>query len=333
MVRDAKQAEVSAVTLIQRVHRGGEGRAKAAQARVQHSRQLEENKAASKMQAHVRREQETKRVEIMRAERLEKMHKSAIIVRKYFLRFVARRNYLNLKAEFASHVEKVVTMQRYTRGFLVRLRMWGEAVRAEEELWAVLEVQRVWRGYKGRQAWENKYEEMWRREMAGSAVGRQVRGWLARVRVGRLRRKIARVEFERARLRFRAAQRLQAFARGINSRRQTSARRARKLKATAHIQKVMRGHMLRKRLWAQVIDLRATMISAVARGFLVRNRRFHLVAKVILIQRTVRQWLSEIPAEIRAQKLESARMREKMATVVQQTYRKHLERKKVAAGP
>ena len=53
----------------------------------------------------------------------------------------------------------IVTIQRYARGFLVRLRMWREAIRAEEELWAVLEIQRVWRGYHGRVRWEDAYEK------------------------------------------------------------------------------------------------------------------------------------------------------------------------------
>merc|ERR1711972_1054564 len=95
---------------------------------------------------------------------------------------------------------------------------------------------------------------------------RNIRGWLARTRVNRMRRRIARAEFERARLRFRSAQRLQALARGVLTRKVTRARHERAVLAATAIQRIARGHFLRKRLWKQVLELRATIIQATARG-------------------------------------------------------------------
>merc|ERR1711998_147958 len=113
-----------------------------------------------------RRDQANKRVNNIRNERVALMHNAATFVRKLWLAHITRKRYLELKNEFNNHIDSIVVMQRYVRGFLVRLRMWREAMRAEEELWAVVEVQRVWRGFLGRIRFEKKYAEMFRREMA-----------------------------------------------------------------------------------------------------------------------------------------------------------------------
>merc|ERR1740138_1982196 len=125
------------------------------------------------------------------------MNKAATYLRKMWLGARTRKRYRELLNEFRAHEGHIVTIQRYARGFLVRLRMWREAIRAEEELWAALEMQRVWRGYLGRVRWEAAYEGVWRREMAAVVVQRNIRGWVARCRVRRSQRKIARAEFER----------------------------------------------------------------------------------------------------------------------------------------
>merc|ERR1719456_1135971 len=96
--------------------------------------------------------------------------------------------------------------------------MWYEAQNAELQQWAVCEIQRVFRGYLGRLQWEAKYEEEWSRQIAAVRIQRMMRGWLARTRVMRMRRKIARAEFERARKRFKAAQLIQARVRGMVAR-------------------------------------------------------------------------------------------------------------------
>merc|ERR1712072_943714 len=111
--------------------------------------------------------------------------------------------------------------------------------------------------------------------MTAAMFQRSVRGWLARTRVSRMRRRIARSEFERARLRFRSAQRVQALARGVLSRIKTRAKMERYTRACLAIQRIARGRQLRKQLWSKLTVQRAQMIQAAIRGFLVRNRRFY----------------------------------------------------------
>lgn len=323
------QEILKAVIDIQRCLRGRWGRKRAATRQEQYGEDLHRHRAATKLQSMARRDNASKRVDNIRAERLDKMNRAATFLRKMYLGAKTRKRYKGLVNEFRTHEAHIVTIQRYARGFLVRLRMWREAIRAEEELWAVLEIQRVWRGYHGRVRWETSYEHIWRQEMAAVALQTLIRGWLARARVTRTRRKIARSEFERARRRFRAAQRIQALARAVLVRKGFVARQQRVLGAVVSIQRIARGHALRVRLWHQVIDLRATMVTAAVRGFLVRNRRFHLVAKVIFIQRKVRQW-QRLPQDWRDLAFGEMQDRKDKATKIQDAFRKRHERTDIA---
>lgn len=290
---------------------------------------LQAYECATKIQAIARRNRDMKRVDRIRAARLEDMSKAAILLRRRWLGSKTKRRYQALLRQFIKNEKSVITIQRFTRGFLVRLRLWREACRAEEELWAAMEIQRVFKGYKGRVQWEHKFEEMWRREMAAAMIARNIRGWLARRRVGRTQRRIARVEFERARVRFRAAQRIQALARGIITRKITRQRHARAVAAATYVQRVWRGHMLRKQLWHQVLELRATMIQAAARGFVVRRRRLRLLACVLCIQRNWRQWRNNVPDSARRDAAQAMRERNRSAAVIQRRFRSHQEDREI----
>merc|ERR1719453_1204147 len=243
----------------------------------------------------------------MRRLRLQGRNKAATIIRKHWLRYIHRKHYLDLRQEFLLHENSIVTMQRYVRGFLVRLRMWRNAIRAEEELWAAVEIQRVWRGYMGRLRWELAYEAVWSREVAAVRLQRYIRGWLARTRVHRMRRKLARAEFEKARRRFKAAQKIQCNVRCWLVCRRTLAWRQRIVKAITTLQRVTRGHQLRCKLWQEVLERSARKIQAVSRGFLIRNRRFHFIANVICIQRHYRMWLARVPEAERKRRVEERR--------------------------
>eukprot|EP00438_Fugacium_kawagutii_P002046 Skav205103 [mRNA] locus=scaffold2214:257947:284779:+ [translate_table: standard] len=258
---------------------------------------LEQYRAATKLQSMARRDAAIKKVDKIRAQKFDRMNQAATYIRKMWLGARTRRKYLELMEEFSRHVQKVVTMQRYARGFLVRLRMWRQAVRAEEELWGALEIQRVWQ-----------------REMAAVRIQRHIRGWLARTKVGRIRRKIARAEFERARRRFRAAQRIQALLRASLVRKKFVRRFVRARRAAVHIQRVVRGHALRKGVWQQVKVQKAIAIQAHVRGFLVRRRKLHLIAKVICIQRGWRQWLRQ-PQDVRDAAVAQRKDRKEKAAV------------------
>ncbi|CAK9111316.1 Unconventional myosin-Va (Dilute myosin heavy chain [Durusdinium trenchii] len=331
--------------------------------RDRYNQQMEQYKAATKLwgcpysakrQSMARRDAAIKKafpharngqwVDQIRAAKFEKMNKAATFIRKMWLG--ARTRYLELMEEFGRHVQKVVTIQRYARGFLVRLRMWRQAVRAEEELWAALEIQRVWMtnellacneyvrrnewrrqeetndvcGYLGRVKWETKYEEV--------LIQRHIRGWLARTKVGRIRRQIARAEFERARRRFRAAQRVQAMLRGALVRKKFARRFWCCRHAAVNIQRVVRGHALRKRVWQQVKEQKATTIQAHIQGWLVRRRKLHLIAKVICIQRGWRSWQRK-PLELREAALAQRKERKEQAEKIQQAFRKHAEHQEV----
>jgi len=273
----------------------------------------QESAAATRLQAVVRRHQAKKKVDGMRKLRQEEMNRAATVVRKYWLRAMNRRWYLELKAEFKEHESSIITVQRYTRGYLVRMRMWRDAIQAEERLWGAVEIQRCWRGYLGRLRWELEYESVWSREEASRTIQRFVRGWLGRTRALRLRKRIARYEFEQARRRFKAAQKIQAAVRGRQARQRINARRRHLHQAATEIQRVYRGHLYRRKLWEKVVSTRIVQIQAASRGFLVRNRRFRLIAQVILIQRHYRHWLHRVPEEERSRRVDDWRRRRKEA--------------------
>lgn len=326
--RNLEQARQKGATDMQRLWRGHKGRQRFAAAKLQYQQDLAEYHAARRLQAMIRRGQAIKRVDMVRTEKLAAMHKAATVVQRMWLGANTKKKYLELLGAFRRHEAKIVTIQRFARGFLVRLRMWREAIRAEEELWAAVEMQRIWRGYLGRVRYENKLEEVWRRELAAAALQRNLRGFVARAKVGRMRRRIARAEFERARARFRAAQRIQALARGMLVRKVTRVRHARATRAAVAIQRIWRGHQLRQRLWTQIVELRATTIQKIARGFLVRQRHFRLVAKVIHIQRAYRRARCR-PQHLRNEAIRLMRQRDEQAAFIQARFRKHREKKAI----
>jgi hypothetical protein len=256
------------------------------------------------------------------------MGKAATYMRKIWLAQKTRRRYLDLKKQFKGVEGDIITIQRYMRGCLCRLKMWREAVRAEEEIWGCVTMQRLWRGYLGRVRWETEYETMWRRETSSVVIARHTRGWLARLRVSRKKRTLARATFESARRRYQACQKIQALTRGVQTRKITSRRRDRVRQAAIAIQRIQRGRRLRGKLWEQIVVQRATMIQAAARRFLVRNRRFHLIVKVICVQRNYRRWLSVVPSR-RAEKIDWKRKRKDKAIIIQKAFREFASRKKV----
>jgi hypothetical protein len=287
--------------------------------------------SATKLQAMARRDKATKRVNNIRQDRMLLMHKSATFVRKLWLAHSTRKKYLELKNEFYTHIDSIIIMQRYVRGFLVRLRMWREAIRAEEELWAVVEIQRVWRGFIGRIRHEAKYEEMWKKEMAVAKMQTLIRGWLSRVRVNKIQRKVARAEFDKARMRFRAAQRIQALIRGVLVRKVIRVWRERIIHCVVNIQRVARGHSLRRKLWNQVLHQRATMIASMARGYLTRKRLFNLIAKVIMIQKFFRHLKRWETTKMKERRIKLMSMRKAAAKVIQSKYKDHQTDKDIKA--
>ena len=322
---------IYAIINMQRFFRGWKGRKRFEARREEYLKETQMHMSATKLQSLARRDAATKRVDKIRGERLYKMHTAATFVRKLWLAHATRKRYLGLKKEFSTHIESIVVMQRYVRGFLVRLRMWREAMRAEEELWAVVELQRVWRGFLGRKRFVEKYTEMWKKEVATHKIQVFIRGCLARIRVNKMQRKVARQEFDKARLRFMAAQRIQALIRGVLVRKVISAWRERIISCVIHIQRIARGSIMRRKLWDQVLHQRASMISSLVRGFLTRKRLFNLIAKVILIQRCwrhLKRWETKKMFERRIQKMKD---RKAAAEAIQKKYKDHQQDKDIKA--
>merc|ERR1711879_933609 len=93
--------------------------------------------------------------------------------------------------------------------------------------------------------------------------------------------------------------------------------------------RIARGRQLRKRLWAQLTVQRAVMIQAAMRGFLVRNRRFSLIAKVICIQRGWKKWRLK-PESFRKQNFLAMQERKRKASLIQKSFRRYQEDKQIS---
>merc|ERR1712054_173442 len=86
LLRDADKAKVEAAIKIQSVHRGNMGRKKALERKRARLAELQEHAAATRIQATVRKNQATDRVDTMRHVRLQGMNKAATVIRKHWLR-------------------------------------------------------------------------------------------------------------------------------------------------------------------------------------------------------------------------------------------------------
>jgi len=313
---------------LQRLYRGWKGRAVAFARYAEATQAKLEYDSATKLQSMYRAKKARRNVDIMRDQRLKEMEAAATFLRKMWLGVQTRNQYLKLKRDFERAEKKIVIIQRYTRGCMCRIRLWRDAVEKEEKTWAAIEIQRRWRGYRGRVHWEATMENIWRREMAAALLQRNLRGWVARAKIARRKRKAAREEFEKARRRFFAAQCIQKRIRGILARRMVHYRLARVNHAAAKIQSVHRGGMVRSMLWDQVRGQRAILAQAAARGFLVRRRMRKLKQKVIFIQKIYRHWRS-LPKMRRLVHIRAAVLRKRRATVIQRYWRQHAESKRV----
>jgi len=318
---DREEAVENAALKIQSTFRGCRGRKTHRKLRMEHDHRLLIFRSAAKLQALCRRHMARTKVAKMRAARLHVSDEAATRIRKMWLGYIYRRRYLQLRQEFLNHVDSVVTLQRYARGYLVRLRMWRDAIQTEQRLWAAVEIQRCWRGYMGRLRWEMEYERLWSRETAALIIQRNVRGWLARSAVTGRRKRKARAEFEKARRRFKAAQKIQALTRGVQCRTRVKAFWRRKVEAATTIQRIWRGHRLRCKRYEQERHHQLVKIQSLSRTFLVRCRRFHLLARVILVQRHWRKWLRYIPEAERARRRGRSLQQRKAATIIQQSIR------------
>lgn len=313
---------------LQRTYRGMKGRKIAAERQKEYTKVMARTQAAVKVQSMARAHQAVTRVNNMRYQRMMELEKAATFVRKMWLGMQAKKRYAALRREFEKSESKIITIQRYMRGFIVRTQLWNKAEQHEEQSWAAIEIQRMWRGYAGRVRWENRLELVWRQEMAAAMLQRNLRGWVARVKVGKMRRKIARAEFEKARQRFRAAQQIQAVVRGMKVRYKLHVKLVRAGKAAVAIQRIARGRAVRNKLWRQVLLLKTITIQAAVRGLLVRCRQLHLIEKVVRLQRRYRRWRRR-SQDFRREQIERSAHRRAQAKKIQQHFRHYSLKLKV----
>lgn len=255
------------------------------------------NSGATRIQSTFRRLMAFRRVTSMKKDSLDRRFRASTRIRALIKGFLARQIYMRMLHELSSFPEQVIVLQRYARGYLVRKRMLEQARRAEAELMGALLVQRMYRGYRGRLDWEAKYEETWSREIAALRLQRAFRGHRARRKIYGLRKKYIRAEFAVAKRVFRAAQLIQAKARGGLSRSHTQYMKANVTRAALTIQRIYRGHRVRLRLWEAVLDERATRIQAHTRGMLARIRLAQIGYHVRVIQRRGRAYIASKSAD------------------------------------
>lgn len=318
--REEERLLNKATTDLQRMFRGWKGRARAYEKYCEFKQAERENWAATKVQSHWRAKRDRRRVDGIREQLLQEMEKAATFLRKVWLGAQTKKQYRQLQLDFKNAEGQITTIQRYMRGCLCRMRLWREAVKFEEQQWAAIEIQRHWRGYCGRVRWENTLENVWRREMAAAVIQRNLRGFIARRKISHKKRQIARGEFEKARNRFFAAQKIQARARGIMARKVLRFRLVRARKAATCIQRIHRGGLVRHHMWRQVREQRAIIVQAAVRRFLVRCRFKKLHRKVTLIQRTYRDWLG-LSKVRRLTLMKEKLLRKQKAIMIQRAYR------------
>jgi hypothetical protein len=282
---------------LQRYCRGINGRKIYARLRAEYLDEVRLAMAATRIQASVRRDLATRRVASVRKERKQRMFEAATHIRKAWLGFKVRRQYQELREKFLDNQVQCVVMQRYIRGFLVRNRIWRSAAQAESELWASVELQRMWRGYRGRLRWECAYEQYWSRMVAAVRVQKSVRSWLAAMRVRRIRQSKLQSKLAKERLHFAAAQRIQKHTRGMTTRTHVFALLRYLYGAAMQIQKIWRGYAVRSSISKLVLNKCACRAQAHMRGYLVRARFRYLNAQITLIQKRWRKFCLKPAAE------------------------------------
>merc|ERR1719197_898786 len=150
-----------------------------------------------------------------------------------------------------------------------------------------------------------------------------VRRWLARLRVENIRQKALQQKLAVERRRFLGAQRIQKHIRGVLSRIRVYQLLRYLYSAAVCMQRMWRGYAQRQRVITRVFHLRAIVIQARARGFLVRNRLHYLNERVEKMQKLYRRF-STRSEENKAAARKSRVQRHESSVSIQVQYREHL---------
>merc|ERR1719310_1200064 len=309
--------------ILQRYARGRLGRQRYQRLRMEHFEEMRLYQAATKVQSLVRMDLACRHVAKVRKVKKDKMHKAATHIRKMYLGWIVKKSYVEMREKFLENQVHVVVIQRYVRGFLVRMRIYRHALQAESEQWAAVEMQRMFRGYLGRLRWEHHYELSWNRHMACARIQTAMRRWFARLRVERIRQKALQQKLAAERRRFLGAQRIQKHIRGVLSRARVYQLLRYLYSSAVCMQRMWRGYAQRQRVIKRVFHIRAITIQARARGFLVRNRLYYLNERVEKMQKLYRGF-STRSEETKAAARKSRVQRYESSVAIQARYREHL---------
>jgi hypothetical protein len=290
---------------------------------MEHFEEMRLYQAATKVQSLMRMDLACRRVGKVRKAKKDRMHKAATHIRKMYLGWIVKKSYLEMREKFLENQVHVVVIQRYVRGFLVRMRIYRHALQAESEQWASVEMQRAFRGYLGRLRWEHHYELYWSRHMACVRIQASVRRWLSRLRVEHIRQKALQRKLAEERRRFLGAQRVQKHIRGVLSRQRVYQLLRYLYSAAVCVQRMWRGYAQRQRVISRVFQMRSITIQARARGFLVRNRLYYLNERVEKMQKLYRRY-STRPEETKAAARKSRVRRYESSVSIQVQYREHI---------
>jgi hypothetical protein len=310
-------------SLLQRYARGRLGRARFQRLRLEHFEEMRLYQAAMKVQSLIRMDLACRRVAAVRKIKKDRMHKAATHIRKMYLGWIVKKNYVEMREKFLENQVHVVVIQRYIRGYLVRMRIYRHALQAESEQWASVEMQRAFRGYLGRLRWEHHYELYWSRHMATVRIQATVRRWLSRLRVGNIRQKALQRKLAEERRRFLGAQRIQKHSRGVLCRIRVYQLLRYLYSAAVCVQRMWRGYAQRQRVIARVFNARAIRIQARARGFLVRNRLHYLNERVGKMQKLYKQFSTRTEDE-KGKARKTRVQRYESSVSIQAQYREHL---------
>jgi len=230
-----------------------------------------------------------------------------------------------LKRSFKAHQGAIVVIQRFARGFLVRLRLVKGRTSLLERIEAATNIQKTWRGFRGCREYESWAEVVYSRPIAAARIQSCWRGFAVRLALRRQRAATARGMFEVARARFYAAQRIQAVARGGQVRHRLRSRKAAVAHSVVLIQRAFRRYLTWKVVWYKAREKQAVVIQKQARRMLVQQRLKHVHQHAAIVQVSYRAHLRQVQArsQTREQCQATAKRRADAARSIQRFWRQH----------
>jgi len=320
-----RDLQVKCVLMIQSLYRRKQALKVADEKRYELEQIVLQSAAATMIQSCARRQKAKAKVRGIRDGRMEKMHWAATTIRKQYLMVVEVRRLHELKRRFKADEGAIVVIQRFARGFLVRLRLVKGRTSLLARIEAATNIQKTWRGFLGCRKYESRAEVFYSRPIAAARIQRYWRGSVVRRALRRRRAATARGMFEVARARFYAAQRIQAVARGGQVRHRLRSRKAAVFHRVVLIQRAFRLYLTRKVFWYRARDKQAVVIQRQARRLLVQRRlqQVHQYAAIVQVSYRAHLRHAEGSPKTGEQGPSSSKRRADAARCIQRFWRQH----------